>query len=161
MRIPKIFMAQSDMLFERQLAKQRREASKYVRLPKEGLSDEYATSLSNSIVTLANYLRHNKMALKVTSEKNLQDVGQDRFVKFSLLDLNKNELPLLSVSEPDKPQKIYKLCSDKYYLFSIPSDGLEVARKVRSWREDNLTEHIYRIVSGMVERVKNIADKQR
>lgn len=162
MRIPKLFVISpiSDRLFENHLAKQRREATKYVRLPKEGLSDEYSETLRNTISTLANYLRHNKMALEVTSEQNLREAGQDRFVRFSLLDLKNNETSLMSVREPDKPKKKYELCSDNYYIFPIPQDGLEVARKVVSRREANLTEHIYRVVSDMVEQVKNVGTKQ-
>lgn len=160
MRIPKIFIANSDRLFEKHLAKQAKDEAKYVRIPLDGLSDEYFLTLRNSRSTLANYLRHNKMALEVTAEKNIQETGQDTFVKFSLLDLKNNEQPLMSVTELDKPKKVYHLYSDKYCMIPIPSDGLEVTRKVTSWREANLTEHIYRIVSDMVNQVKNLGGKQ-
>ena len=152
-------MANSDRLFEKHLAKQARDEAKYVRIPLDGLSDEYFLTLRNSRSTLANYLKHNKMALEVTSEPNLQGTGQDKFVKFSLLDLKNHEKLLKSVTEPDKPQKIYHLCADNRCMVQIPSDGLEVIRKVTSWREANLTEHIYRIVSDMVNQVKNLGGK--
>lgn len=143
----------SDRMFERHIANQQKNVSKYIQFPQTGFEPKFQEQLETGALGIANYLKHNKMFLRVTPEYIAPKETGQQFVRFSLFNL-KNKKPVMAVNIPADFEKNYKSFVQHRVMIPIHTDETEVVMNVPSVREDNLLRHIYRVVSDMVEHVK-------
>lgn len=151
----------SDKIVQLRIAKRGKNVSKYIQYPQNNLNKECYDLLESGSTGIANYLKHNKMSLKITSEHISQQDGNNEFLRFALFGLKNKENPLMVQNIPLPTNATYKAVAEQRIMLPVPGEDMEIFRNVRSEREDAPLRYIYRIISNMVEQIKQGNGKKR